>query len=272
MSDDSKNKFSLINAEMPDCVDNAVRNLTDKPTKAIGDTLFDIWFIVFGGISHYADKKKLHYEFELEKMKEELYKEVDSIPIEKRIEPDIQIIAPALDASKYCVEKEELRRMYIKLIASSLNCEKSLLVHPIFTDMIKKMSSTDAKLFNAIVNNDFNYDCVIFGASIESIALSLTVLEQFGLISLSSCSNVGNLNLKRKVNKQNISIHYTKIFKNLFLESNVLYDNIFNMITDYFVKNNLSGTTFPKHKSVVEFFEKSITVTRLGQQFKNICT
>ena len=274
MSNDSKSNFNLINAEIPDCVDNAVANLTDKPTKAIGDTLSDIWFIVFGGISHYADKRKLRYAAELEKMNLELHKEVSEIPIEKIIEPDIQIVAPALEASKYCVEKEELRKMYVKLIASSLNNEKAPFVHPIFTDIIRKMSSTDAKLFNAITNNDYGDDCIIFGASIESISFSLTILEQLGLIALSKYSNSGELELKRNVVNQNINTYYTKIIKNIndfFFEFDAIYDNIFNMITDYFVKKNLSGTTFPKHKSVVEFFEKSITVTNLGQRFKRIC-
>ncbi len=272
MANDSKNKISLINAEIPDCVDNAVTNLTDKPTKAIGDTLSDIWFIVFGGISHYADKRKLRYAAELEKMNLELHKEVSKIPIEKIIEPDIQIVAPALEASKFCVEKEELRKMYVKLIASSLNSEKSLSVHPIFTDIIRKMSSTDAKLFNAIINNDYGDDCIIFGASIESISLSLTILEQLGLIALSNNGNSGEFELKKNVINQNLNTSHIKMFRNLLFEFDVVYDNIFKMITDYFVKKNLSGATFPKHKSVVEFFEKSITVTRLGQQFKNICT
>lgn len=274
MSNDPKSNFNLINAEIPDCVDNAVTNLTDKPTKAIGDTLSDIWFIVFGGISHYADKRKLRYAAELEKMNLELHKEANEIPIEKIIEPDIQIVAPALEASKYCVEKEELRKMYVKLIASSLNNEKAPFVHPIFTDIIRKMSSTDAKLFNAITNNDYGDDCIIFGASIESISFSLTILEQLGLIALSKYSNSGELELKRNVVNQNINTYYTKIIKNIndfFFEFDAIYDNIFNMITDYFVKKNLSGTTFPKHKSVVEFFEKSITVTNLGQRFKKIC-
>lgn len=274
MSNDSKSNFNLINAEIPDCVDNAVTNLTDKPTKAIGDTLSDIWFIVFGGISHYADKRKLRYAAELEKMNLELHKEVSEIPIEKIIEPDIQIVAPALEASKFCVEKEELRKMYVKLIASSLNNEKAPFVHPIFTDIIRKMSSTDAKLFNAIINDDYGDDCIIFGASIESISFSLTILEQLGLIALSKHSNSGELEFKRNVVNQNINTYYTKIIKNIndfLFEFDAIYDNIFNMITDYLVKKNLSGTTFPKHKSVVEFFEKSITVTNLGQRFRKIC-
>lgn len=62
------------------------------------------------------------------------------------MEPDIQIVAPALEASKYCVEKEELRKMFVNLIASSINSDKVASVHPIFNDIIRKLSSTDALL------------------------------------------------------------------------------------------------------------------------------
>ena len=275
MSNDKNNNFSLINTSLPDCVDNAITNLTDKPTKAIGNTLTDIWEIVFGGITHYADKRKLRYAAELEKMNIELHKEANAIPLDKIIEPDIQIVAPALEASKYCVEKAELRSMYVKLIASSLNSDKAPFIHPIFTDIIQKMSSTDAKLFNAIANNDYGDDCIIFGASIENISFSLTILEQLGLIILRKHNIYDKQEFKRNIAKQSINnSYYGSIINNAsydFFEFDVIYNIIFNMISNYFIKKNLQGSTFPKHKSVIDFFQNTIIVTSLGQQFKNIC-
>ena len=57
----------------------------------------------------------------LENYNRELHEKIEAIPNEKRVEPDIQIVAPALEASKYCVEKEELREMFVNLIASSMS-------------------------------------------------------------------------------------------------------------------------------------------------------
>ena len=52
MADDKAvSKKSLINVEIPDSVDNAVKNLTDKPSANIGQTFADCWFLVFGGIT-----------------------------------------------------------------------------------------------------------------------------------------------------------------------------------------------------------------------------
>lgn len=128
MSEDKKSLIDLV----PDSVDNAVKNITDKPTQNIGTTLADIWYLVFGGISQAADKKKLKYSYALQKMEEELKEDISKIPENKLVEPDIQVIAQALEAAKYCVEKEELRHMFVKLITSSLNEDLYDDVHPIY--------------------------------------------------------------------------------------------------------------------------------------------
>lgn len=72
MGDESKKNIGLVSAELPECVDNAITNLTDKPTKSIGDTVSDIWFLVIGGVGQFAEKRKLKYAIELEKYNKEL--------------------------------------------------------------------------------------------------------------------------------------------------------------------------------------------------------
>ena len=98
----SKDKKSLIDF-VPNSVDNAVKNITDKPTQNIGTTFADIWYLVFGGISHAAEKRKLKYSYALQEFEKELKEKISKIPEDKLIEPDIQIVAPALEASKYCI-------------------------------------------------------------------------------------------------------------------------------------------------------------------------
>lgn len=273
MSENSKNNIGLINAEMPECVDKAITNLTEQPTKAIGSTVSDIWFLVFGGIGHLAEKRKLRYAVELEKYNKELQATINEIPKERKVEPDIQIVAPALEASKYCVEKEELRKMFVNLIASSMDSDKVTSVHPIFTDIISKLSSTDALLFKAIANEKFDDDCVIFGASIERISFSLTILEQLGLIVSKSNKENDKDNLKKNIISNDIRL-YKSIINNITIIDfafDALYENIFDRITNYLEDKNLSGATFPQHKSVIDFFLETIKLTNLGKQFKNIC-
>lgn len=141
---DDKTVNTLINAELPPSVDNAVKNLTDKPSLAIGTTFSDIWYLVFGGFSYLAEKKKITYAHKLDIFRKELDDSIQQIPPEKLIEPSIQVTAQALENSKYCIESEELRKMFTALISNSMNADFSKDVHPSFAEVLKQMSPVDA--------------------------------------------------------------------------------------------------------------------------------
>ncbi len=222
MSNETTNKFSVIDLpDLPPSVDNALQNLTNKPSKNMGETFGDIWFLVFGGLSHMADKKKLKYAINLEKYKAELDKSISHIPSEKVVEPSIQVTAQALENSKYCVEEPELREMFVALISNSMNSDYSKDVHPSFAEMIKQMSPLDGqilKVFKLGPSIGFpicNYYCRlkknggyfvlaenIFldfqGATTFAISKSLTSLVRFGLISIPYGTYINDENLYKK--------------------------------------------------------------------------
>jgi hypothetical protein len=200
---DEKN-FSLVNLKLPPSVDNAVKNVSDYPTKNIGQTVGDIWFLVFGGITQSAEKRKLKYAVDLKKFEEELYAKIDLIPVDRRIEPDMQVVAPSLEAAKYCVEHEELRKMFVNLIASSMNTDTAHNAHPSFAYIIKQMSPIDAEnfiLFEKSILPIVDYNCysnkskstatIIKNVFLENPkrtdlfqqSISISVLQQLGLIS-----------------------------------------------------------------------------------------
>lgn len=176
MSEDKKSLIDLV----PDSVDNAVKNITDKPTQNMGTTLADIWYLVFGGISQAAEKRKLKYSYALQKFEKELKEKISKIPEDKLIEPDIQIVAHALETSKYCIEKKELREMFANLISSSMNSEKKELVHPIFTNIIMHLSTSEALFLKDLehINNKITLDFLNENLS----KISLLILESQGLI------------------------------------------------------------------------------------------
>lgn len=142
---ETTNKISLLSVEVPDSVDNAAKNLTDLPTKNAGQTLADCWYLIFGGISHMAEKRKIKYALDLETFKISLEEKIAKIPTENLIEARTQIVMPALENSKYCVEEPILRDMFVNLISSSIDNRKSNLVHPAFGDFLKTMSPLDAR-------------------------------------------------------------------------------------------------------------------------------
>lgn len=258
MSEDKKSLIDLV----PDSVDNAVKNITDKPTQNMGTTLADIWYLVFGGISQAADKKKLKYSYALQKMEEELKEDIFKIPENKLVEPDIQVIAQALEAAKYCVEKEELRHMFVKLITSSLNEDLYDDVHPIYINIIRSLTPFDAQLLLSIYNK--NFEC---NFNFGDIIYSLNILSQLGLLLYDhnfSENESANFLEKEKVGNQLI----------LKLNFNIPVDKIPNIsfTGNNGEKINPSSDELIKFKELVEKeFIHKIHLTKLGYSFIQTC-
>jgi len=146
MPNDGNITNSLVKIEVPESIDEAVKNLTGKPTETIGQVLSDCLFLVFGGISQKAELKRVKYAFALKEFTKELEKKVESIPEERRLEPNTHTVCTALESMRYCVEEVELRNMFSTLIANSLDKEMHEIVHPSYGDIIKQLTSYDAKL------------------------------------------------------------------------------------------------------------------------------
>lgn len=57
MSDKMTNNLSLIN--IPDSIDTALENLSDKPTKEIGSFIGDVFYRCLGGFSYKSDQMRI---------------------------------------------------------------------------------------------------------------------------------------------------------------------------------------------------------------------
>ncbi|GHV39499.1 hypothetical protein FACS189490_03210 [Clostridia bacterium] len=121
-----------LSIEVPKSVDTA-GNLTDKPTEVLGKTVSSLISLAFGGITNFEDKRQIRFQAELEAYKASIYKKLKLIPEENVIEPKTQIVAQALDDSKFCVEEPALREMFAELIASASDKTKEDTVHPSFS-------------------------------------------------------------------------------------------------------------------------------------------
>ena len=71
---------------------------------------------------HYCAKN----EIDVENLRNSTLQEVATIPPENIQEPPLKILGPALEASKYYIEEEELRSMFAKILSSSFDNRKKL--------------------------------------------------------------------------------------------------------------------------------------------------
>lgn len=267
----SEDKNTLLST-LAEPISNATNNIVDKPTQNVGTTLADIWYLVFGGISQAAEKRKLKYSYALQEFENVLKEKINKIPEEKLIEPDIQVVAPALEAAKYCMEKSELKNMFVNLISSAMNKEKTNFVHPIFTNIISRLSSEDALLLQSISTKEFDTNSVIFSETIERLSFSLSILKTLGLIESKDLA-LEDFKEKSQIYKDvyNEMVNETNTYNGNYTHINNEYDNILHIFTNYMKYNKFSGDKLPKHDIVAKYFTQTFQLTALGQQFIHIC-
>ncbi|MDL1163026.1 DUF4393 domain-containing protein [Yersinia pestis] len=122
----------------------------EPSAKQIGQGLGDLFYIAFSPVI----KAKYKKEAEITRFKEEIEKELAKIPPEQLVEPPLNVVGPALEASKYYIENENLRSMFTKLIASSMNRTTCNKAHTSFVEIIKQLSPLDAQNFTFLVQDN----------------------------------------------------------------------------------------------------------------------
>ncbi|BCD01250.1 hypothetical protein BC30048_4152 [Bacillus cereus] len=126
-------------------VSQAANNLANPLTKSIGQTLSDLWEISIGShLSLARNKQNFRQERKYEQYKETINSKLQKIPQENLVEPPLHIVGPALEASRFYIEADELKEMFANLIASSMDSRRISQVHPSFTEVIKQLSPLDA--------------------------------------------------------------------------------------------------------------------------------
>ena len=170
-----------------------ITSLAAKGITGPAETINDLWKASFGYPIHYfSERRKIKYELNLKKFEKELTDKILEIPKENIQEPKESIIGPALEASKYYFEEEEIRKMFANLIASSMDSTYNGLVQHSFVEIIKQLSPYDAKLFNNLEDIFDLYEDIPNGYyySSETLpnsnlnAISLENLKKYGLIDI----------------------------------------------------------------------------------------
>jgi hypothetical protein len=117
-----------------------VKAVAEPPAKQIGQSISDLLYILAAPIT----KKRAKIEHDIELFKNQIQDEISEIDPEKLVEPKLSVIGPAIEASKFYLEEEIIRKMFAKLIASSANSDFQDSTLPAFVEVIKQLSSFDA--------------------------------------------------------------------------------------------------------------------------------
>lgn len=177
--------------------------LAAKTIEAPINTFNALWDGILGyRISAWAEKKRLMHYQNVELFKQDLADELNTIPHEFVQDPKLSIVGPALEASTYYFEEEDLRKMFAKLIASSMDSRLNGYVQHSFVEIIRQLTPLDANIIkrytrqlpiaNLALKNQKGSSSVIYPdfylssnfPDISMNSISLNNLHRLGLLKI----------------------------------------------------------------------------------------
>ena len=92
-----------------------------------------------------AEKMRLQQAHDLEEFKKSLSDKLSAKPEECLVEPRMQVVGPAVENAKYCMDEPKIREMFQNLLANAADERYQSKVHPSFSAIIAQMSPLDAE-------------------------------------------------------------------------------------------------------------------------------
>ncbi|RJY50802.1 DUF4393 domain-containing protein [Veillonella atypica] len=135
-----------INLNLPEPVNKSLNPIAT----AAGETFSNIWSACFSTINLWAKKRIIKHEQDFLEFKQSVETHYTNIPDEYKSEPNLSIIGPALEASKFYIQEKSIREMFAKLITADMDTRKKNNLHHSFVEIIKQLSPHDALLLSKL--------------------------------------------------------------------------------------------------------------------------
>ena len=242
-------------------VPKILENALSDPAKEVGKMLSNVFYVVFSPINFPADKYRLKQSKNLEAYAKSLEEEINKVPSENLVEPPLNIVGPALEASKYYIDEDYLRKMFSKIIASSMDIKKVGQVHPSFIEIIKQLDGLDASNMKLIGYRQslpiVRYQVIFEDQSVvnhlENVFIENSSYDNLKTSS-SSISNLERLGL--------ISIDYDSALSN---------DSLYDLFYKTQVYTDLIESLKDEESRYAGLEKGLVRITPLGENFLEVC-
>ena len=223
-------------------------------------TLQDWWYINYGhNVSTQAALLKATREASVEKLKNDILQEVATIPPENVQEPSIKILGPALEASRYYIEEEELRNIFSKIISSSFDNRKNGMIHSSFVEVIKQLDVLDAQILQFL--NESNYSKFAASPAMKMFLQDEQGIKTlFPLIFLTEELFDFHRNAAAIINLERLGIISIKDTQHLTDETEY-----------YFIEKHPIIIHLLEHNPGFELGKLCFIITEFGQNFIDVC-
>lgn len=143
---DEKNSGNTFNINaVPSCIDEPVKAVLNPGANQIGTLFGDLLAMATSKIHFSAEKMRLQQAHDLEEFKKSRSDKLSAKPEECLVEPRMQVVGPAVENAKYCMDEPKIREMFQNLLANAADERYQSKVHPSFSAIIAQMSPLDAE-------------------------------------------------------------------------------------------------------------------------------
>ena len=133
---------------------STTEKLLNPTAKNIGDTLGEVSEVLLSPLSIATTWANAH----IRKFKQSIIDNVNKIPVENR-DPSKEILAmKIIEDSTYQINDDNLREMFAKLVAASIDKRNNQGLSPRFSNVLSQFSPKDAKFLMKISTNNSNLD------------------------------------------------------------------------------------------------------------------
>lgn len=243
-------------------VTSFVTTIATNSSKTPLQTLDDLWYLAFGKISHLADLKRAKYEVATTQYKNSVAQKIIEIDDDNLQEPPMSVVGPALEASRFYIEEQELREMFANVIAASMDKSKSNDVHHSFVEIIKQLSPDDAQNIKLFKERDNH----------PTVKINLRYTEKSGYLTLKT--NIFAGLYPDIVTGDENSASITNLIRLGLLS--ISYDENYTDKSNYDIYKNSSYynaqmSIKEPEPTRVEITEGIIRLTPLGKSFIEVC-
>lgn len=203
-------------------LDKFAGTAAEKPAETLGSA----WDYAFGWVNYAAARKQAIREKEHQDFLLTIGDNISSIPDENIQEPKLSLIGPALESTKYYIDEDELRELFINLISRSMDNRYNDDVNHAFVEIIKQLSPIDAyilKRINTLSLPVAKYNLPLSNGSIplsdyyliddifteKQLSISLTNLKRLGLIEMPEGRSLTDESLYSQFLTNNVHEYYS---------------------------------------------------------------
>ena len=129
----------------------AAEKVLPKTVSGLDDVVASI-VDVFSLMLYPVKKANLFYKYKLKEFAMDLQAKIAERKIVNFKMPELEVLGPVLEAMRYTIDNVDLRKLYLNLLASSVDADLPDLAHPSYVDVIKRMNSYDARLFQYLLS------------------------------------------------------------------------------------------------------------------------